>query len=251
MKPCTVRMLVVAALVLLEGCGGNDNPISPSGVVPNTNFVASESFTFNLDGAGRRRISLAGINGGIVVNGGPAGSGVSLTGEREVRSNSLEDARAQLSQLQVEVQDVGAEIFVRTRQPQNSEGRNYVVNYRLQLPASIELDIANLNGSLDVIGMVGGVSASLLNGRTEANVGVPAGGQVSLTTTNGEIVLHLPLSTSAAFSAQVVNGTITLTDLVLQNEVRTARSLQGTLGAGNGTVTLRTTNGAIRVDGAS
>jgi len=126
-----------------------------------------------------------------------------------------------------------------------------VVNYQLQLPASIELDIANVNGSLDLVGMVGGVSASLVNGRTEASVGVPAGGQVALTTVNGEIVLHLPLSTSAVFSAQVVNGTITLTDLVLKDEVRTNRSLQGTLGAGNGTVTVQTTNGAIQVDGTS
>jgi hypothetical protein len=63
MKLGTVRMLSVVALVILEGCGGNDNPMSPGGVVPNTNFVASEPFTFNLDGAGRLRVRLEASTG--------------------------------------------------------------------------------------------------------------------------------------------------------------------------------------------
>jgi hypothetical protein len=63
MKLGTVRMLSVVALVILEGCGGNDNPMSPGGVVPHTNFVASEPFTFNLDGAGRLRVRLEASTG--------------------------------------------------------------------------------------------------------------------------------------------------------------------------------------------
>lgn len=79
---------------------------------------------------------------------------MAITGDREVRSDSVEDARAHLQELQVEVQDVGANISIRTRQPTDSEGRTYVVNYQLRLPASIELDITNVNGSIDLIGQV-------------------------------------------------------------------------------------------------
>mgnify|MGYP003343784369 CR=1 FL=1 len=80
---------------------------------------------------------------------------------------------------------------------------------------------------------------------------LPIGKAVCKATVNGEIVLHLPQSTSAVLSAQVGNGTITLTGLTLTNEVRTATSLRGTLGAGDGMVSLQTTNGAIRVDGTT
>lgn len=251
MKP-TIGTLGVAVVILLEAChGGSNSPTSPGPVVRNTNVLASEPFAFNLDGAGRLRVRLEGINGSVLVNGGPTGGVVAITGVREVRSDSRQDAEAHLAQLQVDVQDAGTDIVVRTTQPQASEGRNYVVNYQLRIPASIGLGITNVNGSLDVLGMTGVVTASLTNGRAEASVRVPAGGSVSLTTINGEIVVHLPSDTSAVFSAQVGNGSITLTDLVLQNEVRTSTSLRGTLGTGNGTVSLRTTNGAIRVDGTS
>lgn len=249
MKSRTVWMVSVVAVLYLQACG-SDTPTSP-GPDRSTDFLASESFTYNLDSAGRLVVRLEGINGSILVNGASTGSSLRITGEREVRSNSLEDARAHLEDLHVDIQDAGSEVFVRTRQPDVTEGRNYVVNYRLTLPASIELRITNVNGSLDLSGMTSSVSASLVNGRSEAALAVPPGGSVDLRTINGEIVLHLPRNTSAVFSAQVTNGTITLTNLVLRNEVRTTSSLRGTLAAGDGTVSLQTTNGAIRVDGTS
>ena len=110
-------------------------------------------------------------------------------------------------------------------------------------------DIANVNGQVDTLDTVGNLSARVTNGRVEASARVRPGGAVRLTTVNGEIVLHLPRDASALFSAQVAIGSITVTNLVLQNEVRTGTSLRGTLGAGDGTVALQTTNGAIRVDG--
>ena len=250
MKPSRLPVLGVVG-ILLGACGGDGTPTSPGPVGRNTNFRAVEAFSFTFDGTGRRLVRLTGINGSIRISGEPAGSAVTIAGEREVRSDSLQDAQAQLPQLQVDVQDVGSEIVVRTRQPQDSEGRSYVVNYVLTVPPAMELSILNVNGALDVVGTAGDVWATLTNGRVEASVRVPPGGAVRLTTINGEIVLHLPQDTSAVFSAQVGNGVITLTNLVLREEVRTSGSLRGTLGAGDGTVSLQATNGAIRVDGTS
>jgi len=247
MKPRGLPIL--AGLILLAACGDSGTPTSPGPVRRNTNFRAVEAFAFTLDGTTRRLVRLDGINGSVRVSGGPAGSAVSIAGEREVRSDSQQDAQAALAQLQVDVQDAGSDIVVRTRQPQDPEGRSYVVTYVLTVPATLELQILNVNGSLDLVGMNGDVSASVTNGRVEASVRVRPGGALRLTTINGEIALHLPRDTSAVFSAQVANGSITLTNLVLQNEVRTGTSLRGTLGVGDGTVSLQTTNGAIRVDG--
>lgn len=248
--------LIVAALLSACGGGGDVNfTISPTfpplfPPVGNTDFIARENFAFNLNGAGRDRLVLSGINGKIEITGDLVGSGIAITGQREVGAASLADAQAQLPALQVDVQEVGAEVVVRTIQPLTTGGRSYIVNYRIRLPASLAVSIANVNGGLELNGMNGGVDASLVNGQTEARLAVPSGGSVRLKGVNGNIDLHLPLATSAVFSAQVGIGTITLTDLALQNEVRTGTSLRGLLGTGNGTVTLETGNGSIRVDAA-
>ncbi|MDH5535999.1 MAG: hypothetical protein OEZ08_10585 [Betaproteobacteria bacterium] len=254
MNANVMRILAVVSILAPYGCGGGGvefnttfPPINPV-PVQNTNVVASEPFNFNLASTTRSRLVLTGINGSIVVNGAPAGSNVTVTGEREVGSDSLADAQAQLPLLQVNVQEVGADILVSTTQPQNSGGRRYTVNYRIQLPASFAVNIANVNGSVEVNAMAGNLDSSLINGRTEATVALPASGSVKLTGENGDIVLHLPQSTSAVLTAEVGIGTITLTGLVLQNQVTTSTLLQGTLGTGTGTVSLKTNIGSVSID---
>lgn len=78
---------------------------------------------------------------------------------------------------------------------------------------------------------------------------LPRGGTADLTTMNGDIDLHIPVDTSADFSASVANGSISLSDLVLRNEARDRFSLRGTLGDGSGRLELRTTNGRINTTG--
>ena len=124
-----------------------------------------------------------------------------------------------------------------------------MVNYTVSLPPTLGFAVGSINGAVTVTGMSGGGSVSLINGNVDAALQVPSDGSVNLTTINGEIALRLPRSTSATFSAQLTNGTITLTNLMLQTDVRTNRSVQGTLGSGDGTVALTTTNGAIHVTG--
>jgi len=255
MKTRIVSLLAAITTVALAACGGggvefNVGPaVSPVSPIRNTDFVASESISFNLATAGRTRLMLAGINGSVVVTGAPAASSVTIGGERRVGSDSLVDAQAQLPNLQVEVQEVGNDIIVRTVQPQNSGGRSYVVDYQISVPAALALSIVHVNGSIEVSGMSSNVETNLVNGRTEAKLQVPAGGVIDLEGENGDIDLHVPLGTSAALSAQVSIGTILLQDHFLQNEVRSNTMLQGTLGTGGASVNLKTTNGSIRVDG--
>jgi len=57
------------------------------------------------------------------------------------------------------------------------------------------------------------------------------------------------VSTSAAFSAAVGNGSIETSNLELQNLVRTSKTAMGVLGEGNGAITLQTGNGRITASG--
>lgn len=255
MKTRIVSVLAVVTTVALAACGGGGVEFNVSPTVPpispvrNTDFVAREPISFNLASTGRTRLVLAGINGSVLVTGTPGASQVTIAGERRVGSDSLADAQAQLPNLQVGVQESGSDIVVHTVQPQNSGGRSYVVDYQISVPAALALNIAHVNGSIELNGMSSNVETNLVNGRTQATLQVPAGGVIDIEGENGDIDLHLPLGTSAALSAQVSIGSILLQDHFLQNEVRSNTMLQGTLGAGGASVKLKTTNGSIRIDG--
>ncbi|MGB2989370.1 MAG: hypothetical protein WBC98_05380, partial [Candidatus Zixiibacteriota bacterium] len=63
------------------------------------------------------------------------------------------------------------------------------------------------------------------------------------------IELDIPQNTSAEFSATVVTGTISISDLILQNQVSTPGSLSGTVGSGEGTISLNVVTGSVSVKG--
>jgi DUF4097 and DUF4098 domain-containing protein YvlB len=116
---------------------------------------------------------------------------------------------------------------------------------------SIEHDVTvhHENGEVTLRGIVGNARVNLLNGPIEGDITLPVHGTIDLNTVNGHIDLTLPANTSAVFSANVTSGRVSLSDLVLQDEVSTSTSLSGTLGTGQGTISLETRNGNIRVSG--
>ncbi len=77
----------------------------------------------------------------------------------------------------------------------------------------------------------------------------PASGTIDFANGNGNLTLDVPTDVSAELEATVTSGTISLTNLTLQNEVSSPTSLTGTLGAGEGQITLGTVNGNIAISG--
>ena len=70
-----------------------------------------------------------------------------------------------------------------------------------------------------------------------------------MTVLHGNINLDIPKDTSANFIAAVTNGVIGLSNLVLNDEVRSPHSRTGTLGNGTGDIWVETENGNITVRG--
>ena len=232
---------------------GSTGPIGPTAVNPggvsNTNSVAAEPFAFEVGAQGRIRLRLEGVNGTISVIGDSAARSVSIVGERRVGSESMEDAQSALQLLEVKVSELANEIFVETVQPQENQGRNYVVDYNVTLPRNFEVSIMNTNGNVAVREMVASTYVELINGQIDGRVDLPQDGMIELSTVNGPIALDIPHNTSADFSANVSNGRIELSNLTLRNEERTTTSVQGRLGDGRGMITLRTVNGDIKAEG--
>jgi hypothetical protein len=268
MKKNLKRALGVVALLLdlLNGCvidvvnQGDDWEHSG-------NAEASAAFSRTLALGEQTVLRVVGANGSVKVWGVPGAQGVVVDAVRRVRSDSHQDAEAHLVDLQVLAQAWPHEIEVKTAQPQGSNGRSYIVDYEITVPAHLATKVANGNGSIrienmnadvEVVNGNGEVTLEDLTGSSRVSVGngtvsawthLPLGGQVVYAVGNGAIFLSVQPQVSAHFSAKVGNGTIHVTGLDLQNVLSSPRQLQGVLGSGRGLIDLSTGNGEIRVQG--
>ena len=247
-------IFVYLASMVLSSCSSDGD--SDGSVVSNTNFEAVESFNIVVPVVNHTLFTLIGVNGEIDINGDAGADSVTITGIKRVLSESVEDAEAQLQNLQINVQDLQTEIRVETIQPSISAGRSYIVHYTVTLPGflrnnvnnlngivaldSIDNDVAvlNMNGSATLTNITGSASANILNGQIQGSITLPLNGVIDMTTLNGDIGLEIPVNTSALLSASVTVGTITTQNLVLQELVSTPAFLSGTLGSGDGTIEL-------------
>lgn len=66
---------------------------------------------------------------------------------------------------------------------------------------------------------------------------------------NGTVGLQIPQNTSAQFAAEVVNGSISTTGLIIHDAITTPKSVRGRLAGGEGKIALKTVNGSIIVKG--
>lgn len=248
MYPHVRRLILVPSLlglILASGCGGSSHG---SGFVDNRPW-AEERFSFDVPRGTQTTLRLQGVSGTIDVKGTPGATSIAITGVKRVQANTLDDATAHLTELKVAVTSSAAEVLVQTVQPKFSAGRNYVVNYTISLPQDIDCSIMSVNGQILADAIHGSVLLALVNGQITASVTLPPAGEIDMSLANGNINLRIPQTTSAQFSATVAIGSISLTNLSLFNETVTPNSRTGTLGSGDGTISLDAGNGTIAVKG--
>ena len=241
-------LLLLVVCFAWMGCG-DDNGVDADGTADNTDFSAEATFYFRLNPGAHERLRLEGISGEIRVADAADSDSIVIAGVRRVRSESTEDAQEHLQLLEVTVQDLSTEVFVKTVQPEESHGRGYEVDYQIMLPAALDVHITHVNGQVVLDDIFGDVWAYLVNGQIAGEVTIGAGGAVELTLVNGTINLGIPKTTSAEFSASVVNGYINDSGLVFQDRQSDSNSLSGTLGGGDGEISLAVINGTINVTG--
>jgi len=263
------RTLGVAALMadLLTGCVTGvvdlDDDFNHSG-----NVEASATFSRTLDLGGQIAVRVTGANGTVRIWGVPGAQEVVVDAVRRVRSDSRGDAEEHLADLQVLVQTWPHEFEIKTVQPNRSNGRTYVVDYEITVPAHLlptvtngngsirlegihaDVEVTNGNGDVALVETTGSSWVSVGNGEISAWTHLPDGGQIVHSIGNGTLFLSVQPQVSATFGAQVGNGTINLTGLDLQQVVANPRQLLGVLGSGEGLIELTAGNGQIRVQGS-
>jgi DUF4097 and DUF4098 domain-containing protein YvlB len=233
----TFVLALAALFALLVSFGCSDVSVNPHtdefdlGANGTQDVKASEPFQYTIDLASQHTLKVEGINGMVSVESVSGTNQVTISGKKIVGSETYSDAREGLKNLSVIIDELTDELVVRTVQPAFKDGRNYNVNYTVAVPSHLNIDVKNVNGKIS------------------GEVSVPLSGIVDMRSENGSIELNVPQSTSAEFSANLVNGKISLQHIELLNRVETSKSLQGIFGGGEGTISLSTTNGNIDVTG--
>jgi hypothetical protein len=147
----------------------------------------------------------------------------------------------------------------------NSDTR---ADFAVEVPANVVIDAATTNGSVQVNGMIAGVTARSVNGTVEAadvsgpltlsttngNVRLSTNSladadAVHLSTTNGAIRAELPASLQGSFDLSTVNGVVS-SDFPIPSASagsRANRHLQGQIGSLGRMVKMRTINGTVSV----
>ena len=230
-----LALVALFTLLVFFGCADvSVNPIADvngSGVNVDYKYKAYEPFSYSVSLNGQTTFKVKGVNGLVSVQSVSGTDKVTITGKKIVSANSYSDAQAHLKYLNIEIHEFISELLVKTSQPNISNGRSYSVNYFITVPSHVSVTVENVNGKID------------------GKLSVPLNGTVDMSLTNGNIELDIPQNTSADFSASLANGTISVQNLTLHNRVGTSKTLQGTFGNGDGTISLRTTNGNIDVLG--
>ena len=265
---------LILILTLLTACGGggietnfsvNRDGFDIQATEPK--FFAEETFTREMLLENHIRIRLEAVRGDIEIEGRDDADSVTVIAQKWVWSDSFEDAKLHLNDLEILVTEQIDEVLIETIQPGNKQGRKYIVDYRIILPSDLETEVILTNGDISVLNirkwlMVdaanGNVSLSnifghavvdLANGSIDSTMVLPLNGEIRMSTDNGNIDLIIPTSTSAEFAASVTNGSINTLNLEFDAAVKTSQSLTGTLGIGEGLIDLYSNNGHISVVG--
>lgn len=195
---------------------------------------------------------------------------------KRVEGRDSDEAKKALNELKIEPTVTADAVRINTHYPRRNDGFfdwlagshvSLSVQYDVTVPRSMNLNIDNTNGSIDISGVhgshqisntnghielarcAGDVDAETTNGSIRVELAeVTPGKSIRMETTNGKITVTLPKSIAAHVDASTTNGSIR-TDLpVATTEVR-RNTLRGSInGGGTAELRLRTTNGSINIE---
>ncbi len=141
---------------------------------------ANALFERKIEVGRRSRLRLETVNGIVSLRGVVGSTSILLRGRRLVFADTKDDAKRHLTDLSVRIEAEKDDILVRTDQPKHPEGRTYVVDYAIAVPATLGVEVVSVNGRIDLVNLQGPVSAKMINGtaggRTSDRLSKPDGG---------------------------------------------------------------------------
>lgn len=187
-----------------------------------------------------------------------------------------DDLPKYMKEMRVEMTPRDGGLVVNTVHPRNDDGFGFIdwlfgdhvngsVTYELTVPRSMNLDVSNTNGTIELEGVTGVFELDTTNGKIEVercagsidasttNGGIYAeltrvtrGQPLRFETTNGRISVSVPKDAAVDVDAGTTNGSIS-TDLPIVTMDKDRNSLRGTINGGGTRLRARTTNGGIEI----
>jgi len=172
-----------------------------------------------------------------------------------------------LERVSIEVDAKPGAISVATHYPQD-EGVEVNVEYVIHVPHGAHLEhvgtvngsvriasvdnveeLHTVNGNIDVFEGGGALHAHTTNGNVHMEIlHVRQKDGVTAETTNGSVILAVPLETHADLEARCMNGSFSSELPVRMESTVRPREMRGKIGQGGAPIHLRTVNGGIRVN---
>lgn len=212
-------------------------------------------------------LTIKGGNGIITIDASDRTT-IEVTAERIAKASTDEAAKEQLALFEIK-EEVSPESVVIDSTSRGGVTINVSrrANYTVKVPAGINVILESSNGEIIARGIAGAFSASSSNGRIrgeglkgsvkasttngvlELELDAISAGGVRAETTNGMVTVTMPRNSNADLSARVTNGDISHDGLDVTVAESSRRRLDGRIGTGGPTLSLETTNGAIRIRG--
>ena len=147
----TLALWALAGLFFFSGCIIAD--LDDDDDFGNNDITVTQAFSIDVDVTTQFQLRFDGVNGNVDILGRSDAAAVRITGEKKVGSHNRQDAERRLDDIEILVDDRADEIIIRTLQPDNTQGRNYVVDYTITLPSDLAVAATQVNGNIIVAGI--------------------------------------------------------------------------------------------------
>ncbi len=203
--------------------------------------------------------------GSITVTGADV-TDCNVTAEITVKAETKEEARKLAEQVKIEARPSGDKLIVKVSKPADLKKRKLEVKFKIVAPKQLKLDcsvnvgnvsISEMNSRIKVSGNVGSIFCKQVIGDIDltSNVGsveveyadaAPAACNATIMTNVGSIEFVAPAQLSAQVNASTNVGSVK-TDKPITVVGKVGKSVNGTIGAAEGRVRLKTNVGSIRI----
>ena len=161
--------------------------------------------TYELQPGGR--VEIGNVNGKIDVRPG-TGNTVEVIAEKMASAASRDAAKEALKRIEIQEESSASLVKIDTKIIKSASGLfngvNLQVQYTIRVPAGVQLQIATVNGGLEITGVQGKVHAEATNGGIRAR---DVTGPIDASTTNGGVEVDLSKLTDN-IKLETVNGGI-------------------------------------------
>ena len=215
-----------------------------------------QSYPLNKDGF----VTVKNVNGDITIR---------VWDKNEVDLKATKHGPSQnLDLVEIEVDSKPDRFYVESKYPRFHNNTDVSVTYELTVPRGVTLeDVSDVNGGVEISGVEGEIGVSTVNGSLEVdgskapvrgesvngNVRVkwasfPQKGEISMQSVNGRLELQLPpQNVHADVRASSMNGSIHSDYPINVHDALLSHKLEGQIGNGGVSITLKTLNGSIEI----